>query len=66
MIRHITVNIDTILEMSDKKLERIFEMPASEVRSELQERKAAGELKIGSENCEGFSPITGCPGHENT
>jgi len=37
---------------------------APDIRHELEERKEKGELLIGSEGCEGFDPLTGCPGHE--
>lgn len=60
---HISINIDYILGMTDKKLRRYFDMPAHEVRRELIQRKAAGHRLIGSDNCEGFDPVNGCPGH---
>jgi len=65
MIRHISITINRVLEFSDEELSELFEGNGSEIRTELLERKAKGELKIGSENCEGFDPINGCPGHEN-
>ena len=66
MIRHITVSIERVLQFSDKQLGDFFDGNGSEIREELLERQAKGELKIGSENCEGFCPIKGCPGHENS
>lgn len=61
--RHVSVSIELLLSMNNDRLEAMFEMPGAEARSDLEERKANGEIKIGSEHCEGFSPITGCPGH---
>ena len=63
MIRHICVNIDHLLTYTNIKLGEFFQMPGDEVRAELLERKADGEKLIGSEKCEGFDPVTGCPGH---
>lgn len=62
---HISTNIDSLLKWSDKKLNVMFDLPGHEVRLELKQRKANGERLIGCEGCEGFSPVTGCPGHEN-
>lgn len=65
MIRHININIDFLLRKDDKSLARIFSMPGSDVRKDLLQRKAKGEIKIGSERCDGFDPVKGCPGHQN-
>lgn len=62
-VRHVTMYIDYVLSMSDQELESYFDASASEIREDLTERKAAGEILIGSENCEGFDPVKGCPGH---
>lgn len=63
-LRHVSCNIDYLLGYDDQYLSNIFEADGSEVRKELEERKANGELKIPSEGCEGFCPVNGCPGHE--
>lgn len=63
MIRHISTSISYLLTMSDEQLSNAFECDGAEVRKELLERQAAGEMKIGSEGCEGFDPVKGCPGH---
>jgi hypothetical protein len=44
----------------------MFQRPINWIREDLNERLADGELLIGSADCEGFSPITGCPGHPST
>jgi hypothetical protein len=64
MIRHVTCNIDYLLGQDDQYLGTIFEGDGDVIRKELEERKANGELKIGSEGCEGFCPVNGCPGHK--
>ena len=66
MIRHVTCNIEFLLEKDNEWLGIIFEGDGAEIRKELEERKANGEKLIPSENCEGFNPVTGCPGHEKT
>lgn len=63
-IHHVQASIDGLLKLSDKKLSDMFEMSASEIRNELKERKANGEIYVGSADCEGFDPVKGCPGHE--
>lgn len=63
MIKHIKSKISTILALSDDELKRMFDMPAVEVRTSLEYRKKQGEVYIGSSGCEGFDPVTGCPGH---
>lgn len=64
MKRHVCVNIDAILKFTDEKLGDIFEGDGTEIRDELLERKANGERLIGADGCEGFDPVTGCPGHK--
>ena len=63
MIRHVTASIDAVLSLSDDELMAMFDGKAADIRAELQERKAQGEKKIGSIDCEGFDPVKGCPGH---
>lgn len=65
MKRHVSCSIDFVLTFDDEKLGEIFEGDGKEIRAELEERKQNGEKLIGSDGCEGFSPVTGCPGHKN-
>jgi len=65
MLRHVSTSIDGLLKKDDQFLGLLFEGTAAEIRKELEERKAAGEILVGSENCQGFCPINGCPGHKN-
>jgi len=66
MSRHcIHMRIDRALSMSDSQLQDLFGGFAPDIRHELEGRQEQGELLIGSEGCEGFDPITGCPGHED-
>lgn len=62
--RHISVNIKFLLAKTDIELGQFFQMDGEEARAELTERSAKGELLIGSSNCKGFNPKTGCPGHK--
>jgi hypothetical protein len=61
--RHLVMGIAKVLQWENKQLEDFFQLPVAEIRKELEERKAAGEVYIGSVNCEGFDPVKGCPGH---
>lgn len=63
MRRHVSININFLLTQDDETLGEMFSGNGAEVRAELEERKANGEVKIGSEGCEGFCPVNGCPGH---
>lgn len=65
MIRHLSVNIDFLLKKSDRFLGRFFSMDGAEARRQLLEKKANGHIKVASAKCEGFDPVTGCPGHKN-
>jgi hypothetical protein len=58
------MSIDRALAMTDDELQSMFGSFASDIRHELEQRKDKGEELIGSEGCEGFDPVTGCPGHE--
>jgi len=65
--RHLTVNIAYLLKQSNEILCDIFNSDDGEaIRKSLEHRAAHGELLIGSEGCEGFNPVTGCPGHPCT
>lgn len=64
MLKHVKIKIETALRLNDDELGATFNGNGAEIRAELEERKANGELLIASEGCEGFDPITGCPGHE--
>ncbi len=65
MTHHVHATIASLLQRSDDDLAGFFEMSGSEVRKQLEERAAKGELLIGSKGCKGFDPIKGCPGHEH-
>ena len=65
MGRHcIHMRIDRALSMTDQQLQDLFGGFAPDIRHELEGRKEKGEILIGSEGCERFNPVTGCPGHE--
>lgn len=55
--------IDVLQGMSDEDLELLTDQPAKDIRAELVHKKAAGEVYIPSAGCQGFDPVTGCPGH---
>jgi hypothetical protein len=66
---HLVARIENLLEHSDSDLMEIFEgsttcIDGAEIRAHLECRQAYGDIFLGNSNCEGFSPITGCPGHE--
>jgi hypothetical protein len=61
---HVSMRIDRALSMTDTEIQLMFGGFASDIRHELEGRKEKGEVLIGSEGCEGFDPVTGCPGHE--
>jgi hypothetical protein len=63
---HVSVNIDTLLNKSDNKLQEMFGGFGPDIRSELESRKANGERLIGSLDCVGFCPVNGCPGHQDS
>lgn len=63
------MRIENLLEHSDSDLLEIFNGSTTcengaDIRTYLEAKKAYGDVFIGSDNCEGFNPITGCPGHE--
>jgi hypothetical protein len=58
-------SIDGLLKLSDKMLSKMFNMDADEIRRDLREQKAKGHVYVGSDKCEGFDPVKGCPGHED-
>jgi hypothetical protein len=59
------MRIDGLLWSDDTALRLLFERDPRELRIELAEKKAAGEVFIPSAGCEGFNPVTGCPGHSH-
>jgi len=68
-INHLCVRIENLLEHSDSDLWEIFEgsttcKDGAEIRANLECRKAYGDVFLGNSGCDGFSPLTGCPGHE--
>ena len=60
---HISTRINSILLKSDDSLQQLFGINGTQVRKDLEKRLSNGELLINSDNCIGFCPITGCPGH---
>lgn len=62
---HVQMSIEGALSLSNYKLGKLFDRHGPSVRKELKARLAKGEKLIGSENCEGFDPVKGCPGHED-
>lgn len=60
---HLVMGIAKVLQWDNKQLEEFFKLPGTEVRKELEQRREAEEIYIGSQNCEGFDPVKGCPGH---
>lgn len=64
MVRHLQMRISHALQMTDTELQTIFGGFGPDIRHELEERLEKGEQLIGSDSCEGFNPVTGCPGHE--
>lgn len=64
--RHMKASIEGLLLLSNQKLARLTGMDGKAARKELRERKNKGEKYIPcSDECEGFDPVTGCPGHED-
>jgi len=61
---HLETKIETLLCWTDSELQEVFGGFGPDIRLELRIRLAAGEKKIGSIDCQGFDPVTGCPGHE--
>lgn len=65
-MRHcVTMKIQTALDLSDDELIAMFNQKPDELRASLKKDLENGELLIGSYNCEGFNPVTGCPGHND-
>jgi hypothetical protein len=63
--RHMNASIEGLLGLRNSQLSRLIGGNGSEIRKELKQRLAKGEKYIPcSEDCEGFDPVTGCPGHE--
>lgn len=64
---HIHFKIATALEFKPAMMKSFFPNNTIEAtKKDLQERFDKGELLVGPSDCEGFDPITGCPGHEVT
>jgi hypothetical protein len=64
MTHHLQTKIETLLAWTDSELQEVFGGFGPDIRKELEDRKEKGEVLIGSVDCDGFDPITGCPGHE--
>jgi hypothetical protein len=60
---HMKASIEGLLEYPNKKLGELLGMPGKEARNILLHKKANGEKFIPCGDCEGFDPVTGCPGH---
>lgn len=58
------MSIESALSLTNKELNRMFSSFDGDVREHLEKRRSNGEVLIGSNDCEGFCPIKGCPGHE--
>lgn len=65
MKHHVVTKIETLLSFDDGYLGHIFDGVGPELRKELEERRDSGDIFIGSAGCDGFDPITGCPGHDD-
>lgn len=63
MMRHSEVTIDKAMKWDDWLLYEMFGMHPDEALEELKGMKARGEVFIPCSGCEGFDPVTGCPGH---
>jgi hypothetical protein len=57
------MRIDVLLSRSDTEITELLGMPAIDARHCLEEMKAVGHAYIPSEDCDGFDPVRGCPGH---
>lgn len=64
MKRHLTMKIETALDMTNDELRAMFNKDPEELRAGFKKDLENGDLLIGSYDCEGFNPVTGCPGHE--
>jgi hypothetical protein len=60
---HLSSSIEGLLKLDDAYLSRLFCADGRAIRIELNRRKTNGHLLIPSENCDGFDPVNGCPGH---
>ncbi|HBD2921734.1 TPA: hypothetical protein JLC50_004734 [Escherichia coli] len=63
--RHVDFSIELLLSSgSDTQLEYLFLKPTAEVKSDLQRRLDRGERFVTMENCDNFSEVDGCMGHD--
>lgn len=58
------MKIETALQLSNNELKAMFDDDPEVLRSGFKKDLENGDLFIGSENCKGFDPAKGCPGHE--
>lgn len=65
MTYHVQTSIEGLLLLSNHQLTKLFDADGSNVRAQLKERYEKGERLIPSAGCDGFDPVTGCPGHED-
>jgi len=64
MSKHcVHMSIEGLLSWTDSELQQMFGGFGPDIRKELEERSLNGEKLIGSQGCEGFDPVSGCPGH---
>lgn len=63
MIWHTQHRIDTMLSYSDADLQALFDANPADIREQLEDKQYRGEVYVTNAGCEGFDPVTGCPGH---
>lgn len=61
---HVSASIDSLLELSNEELEKMFEGTGEGLRNQFEGLKKMGHKRIPSVGCEGFDHVMGCPGHE--
>lgn len=61
---HIDTKIESLLGLEELDLIEMFPKFQGNIRQHLQDRLDCGEVYVGSEGCDGFDPIKGCPGHD--
>lgn len=68
---HVSLSVRGALQMKARELRMMFRKPDGkrptvyEAREYLMEELAKGHERIAlSEECVGFDPVSGCPGHE--
>lgn len=64
-MKHLNANIEGLLRLTDTDLGNFLVCSGKKARKELLKLQAKGDVYIGSDECKGFDPVTGCPGHED-